>query len=119
MATRKKTSRGGGGSRTAGERKRPGPPPRLKAERIQAMLAENPAWSGTDRRRAIRRTYRFPSFRASLAFVAFVGELAEALDHHPDIDVRYGKVTLVLTTHEAGGLTDRDFRLARALRGLG
>ena len=47
-----------------------------------------------------------------VAFVAFVGELAESLDHHPDIDVRYNKVTLSLSTHSAGGLTDKDFELA-------
>ncbi len=65
------------------------------------------------------RTYKFPSFRASLAFVAFVGEIAEARDHHPDIDIRYSKVKLTLSTHSAGGLTEKDFDLAGLIDGRG
>lgn len=61
---------------------------------------------------AIHRSYKFPSFRIALAFVQFVGELAEAADHHPDIDIRYNRVTLTLSTHSAGGLTVKDFKLA-------
>ena len=61
----------------------------------------------------IERTYVLPNFRASLAFVAFVGELAEAKNHHPDIDIRYNQVTLRLSTHDAGGITAKDFELAR------
>jgi 4a-hydroxytetrahydrobiopterin dehydratase len=60
----------------------------------------------------IRRTYSFPDFKGSMAFVNRVAELAEAADHHPDILVTYSKVTLTLTSHDAGGLTERDFRLA-------
>lgn len=62
---------------------------------------------------AIRRTFRFSGFRDAIAFVNAVAELAEAADHHPDILVHgYNKVTLTLTTHDAGGLTQRDFLLA-------
>ena len=71
-----------------------------------------PNWRGKDRRRAIQRTFSLPSFRAALSFVAHVGELAEAHDHHPDVDIRYNKVTLTLSTHSAGGLTEKDFALA-------
>ena len=71
-----------------------------------------PNWKGKDRRKAIQRTFELPSFRASLSFVAHVGELAEAHDHHPDVDIRYNKVTLALSTHSAGGLTEKDFALA-------
>ena len=85
---------------------------RLSSVEIGARLKKVPGWQGRDRRKTIRRTYTFPGFRASLAFVTFVGELAESLDHHPDIDVRYNKVTLSLSTHSAGGLTDKDFELA-------
>lgn len=94
---------------------------KLKAERVQSKLSKRAigerltalsGWSGRDRRTAITKTYRFPGFRAALSFVAFVGELAEAEDHHPDIDIRYSRVTLTLSTHEAGGLTDKDFHLA-------
>ena len=93
----------------------------LKAERVQLkveakaiskLLADARGWKAKDKRKSITRTYTFPSFRAALAFVAYVGELAEAQDHHPDIDIRYRKVTLTLSTHEAGGLTEKDFDLA-------
>jgi 4a-hydroxytetrahydrobiopterin dehydratase len=63
----------------------------------------------------IRRTYRFKDFREALAFVNRVGDLAERAGHHPDIDIRYNAVTLALTTHDAGGLTAKDFDLARAI----
>jgi 4a-hydroxytetrahydrobiopterin dehydratase len=53
----------------------------------------------------------------SLAFVNQVGALAEAANHHPDVDIRYSKVTLVLTTHDAGGLTANDFDLAEKIGG--
>ena len=52
-----------------------------------------------------------------MAFVNRVAALAEAADHHPDIDIRYSKVTLTLSTHDAGGLTERDFSLAEKIRG--
>jgi 4a-hydroxytetrahydrobiopterin dehydratase len=83
---------------------------RLKSERIQARISALPDWELDED--SIHRTYRFPSFRSALAFVQFVGELAEARDHHPDIDIRYSKVTLTLSTHSAGGLTEKDFDLA-------
>lgn len=63
------------------------------------------------------RTFTFPDFRASLAFVNHVGELAEAAGHHPDIDIRYNRVRLALVTHDAGGLTAKDFDLARKING--
>ena len=97
---------------------------KLKAERVQlkvktgaisALLGTVPGWRGKERRTSITRTYKFPNFRSSLAFVAFVGELAEAQNHHPDIDIRYSKVTLTLSTHEAGGLSEKDFVLARLI----
>jgi len=85
-------------------------PERLTSERIQARISTVPGWTLDEN--SIRRTYKLPSFRVALAFVQFVGELAEARDHHPDIDIRYNKVTLTLSTHSAGGLTDKDFELA-------
>jgi 4a-hydroxytetrahydrobiopterin dehydratase len=54
-------------------------------------------------------------FREALAFVNRVGDLAEGAGHHPDIDIRYSAVTLALSTHSAGGLTAKDFELARAI----
>ena len=63
-------------------------------------------------------TFSFKDFRASLAFVNEVGELAEAAGHHPDIDIRYNKVRLALVTHDAGGITAKDFELAGKISGL-
>ena len=60
----------------------------------------------------IRKTFQLGSFPAAIAFVAHVGVLAEAAGHHPDIDIRWRNVTLALATHDAGGLTDKDFDLA-------
>jgi 4a-hydroxytetrahydrobiopterin dehydratase len=58
------------------------------------------------------RTFQFDDFSGSLKFVNRVGELAEKAGHHPDIDIRYNKVRLGLVTHDAGGLTAKDFDLA-------
>jgi 4a-hydroxytetrahydrobiopterin dehydratase len=66
----------------------------------------------------IVRTFQFPDFRAALAFVNKVGDLAEAAGHHPDIDIRYNKVRLALVTHDAGGLTQNDFDLAAKINSL-
>jgi len=89
-------------------------PTRLTDDEIRERLAAVPGWElqGAE----IRRTYRFSDFVAALAFVNRVGVLAEAAAHHPDIDIRYSRVTLALTTHEAGGLTARDFELAAQIR---
>jgi 4a-hydroxytetrahydrobiopterin dehydratase len=58
------------------------------------------------------RTFQFKNFVSALDFVSRVGELAEQAGHHPDIDIRYNRVRLALTTHDAGGLTRKDFSLA-------
>ncbi len=88
---------------------------RLDEPEVARRLA---ALSGWERRGdEIRRTFAFPDFKASLAFVNRVGALAEAMNHHPDIDIRYSRVTLALTTHDAGGLTARDFELAAKVSG--
>jgi len=60
----------------------------------------------------IRRDYEFDSFASAMAFVNEVARLAEDADHHPDIDIRFNRVRLALSTHSAGGLTRRDFDLA-------
>lgn len=64
---------------------------------------------------AIRKTYTLDSFAEAIAFVNRIAELAERADHHPDIDIRYDRVACTLSTHSEGGLTERDFRLARQL----
>jgi 4a-hydroxytetrahydrobiopterin dehydratase len=86
---------------------------RLDEGGIAQALRQAPGWerAGSE----IRRTYRFKDFREALAFVNRVGEVAERAAHHPDIDIRYDAVTLALTTHDAGGLSAKDFDLARAI----
>jgi 4a-hydroxytetrahydrobiopterin dehydratase len=59
--------------------------------------------------------YRIPTFTDGARFVVAVAELADAMDHHPDVDLRYGAVSIRLTTHDAGGLSDRDVQLARRI----
>ena len=63
----------------------------------------------------ISRAFRCGSFADAIAFVVRIGFLAEAVDHHPDIDIRYRTVTVALTTHDAGGLTQYDVDLATAI----
>jgi len=74
-------------------------------------LAALPQWKRDGQ--IIARTYEFKDFPAAMKFVNAVAELAELAQHHPDIDVRWNRVTLALTTHDAGGLTTKDFALAR------
>lgn len=84
--------------------------PRLPEPEIERHLTDLSGW--TRQGDTLRRTYRFPSFRAAIAFVSAVADAAEAADHHPDIDIRYCKVTLTLTTHASSGLTVKDMALA-------
>lgn len=66
----------------------------------------------------ITKEYEFEDFKQALAFVNRVGELAEAADHHPDIIFGYGYAEVALTTHDAEGLTERDFELAAKIDNL-
>ena len=86
---------------------------RLSPEEARARLAVLTDWEiASD---TIRRRYKFASFKESIAFVNRVADLAERADHHPDILIEYDKVTLTLSSHDAGGLTERDFALARSI----
>ena len=78
---------------------------------IAAALADLPGWTYEDGR--LRRTVTHDSFRDAIAYVVRVADVAEELDHHPDIDVRYRDVTLACWTHTTGGVTEMDVRLAR------
>lgn len=82
----------------------------LTPEALKQFLTEHPEWKHEGG--MIRRTYEAPSFLAGIEFVSRVAKAAEAADHHPDIDIRWRKVTLALVTHDAGGLTWRDTKLA-------
>jgi 4a-hydroxytetrahydrobiopterin dehydratase len=89
---------------------------KLTEAEVQAWMERHPGWALE--KGAIQRTFTFQDFRGSMAFVNRVADAAEAADHHPDIDIRYAKVTLALVTHDAGGLTRRDTELAEKAEGL-
>ncbi len=80
---------------------------------IQASLSQLAEWSELNG--AIQRTFQFPDFVASMRFVNEVARSAEERQHHPDILIRYNKVTLTLSTHDAGGISAKDFDLARVI----
>ncbi|HEU4636361.1 MAG TPA: 4a-hydroxytetrahydrobiopterin dehydratase [Edaphobacter sp.] len=82
----------------------------LSEAQIQTMLKENPEWH-LDSGKLVR-DWTFPDFVQAMAFVNRVAELAESANHHPDIDIRYNKVRLGLISHDAGGITERDARMA-------
>ncbi len=84
--------------------------PLLKANEIKAALKQAPNWK--QRGKSIQRTFEFEDFVAAMKFVNKVAKLAEKVCHHPDIDIRWNKVTLTLSTHSEGGLTVKDFTLA-------
>lgn len=83
---------------------------KLTQSQIDTALATLPDWKLAGP--TIRRTYTFEDFKGALKFVNAVGKLAEKAGHHPDIDIRWNKVTLSLTTHSEGGLTAKDPALA-------
>lgn len=91
--------------------------PALSQADIESRHRSVPAWhiEGGE----LTRTFTHKDFRAALAFVNQVGDVAENAGHHPDIDIRYNKVRLGLVTHDAGGLTGKDFDLAAAVDKLG
>jgi len=88
----------------------------LSDSEIKAALADVPGWelSGVE----IVKEYKFADFAEAMGFVNRVAEAAEAANHHPDIDIRWNKVRLVLSTHSQGGLTANDFALASRIEGL-
>jgi len=85
--------------------------PALTTKQVSLHLKALPNWS--KRAKTILRTFKFEGFLDSIAFVNQIARKAQKLNHHPDIDIRYNKVALKLTTHDEGGLTAKDFSLAR------
>jgi 4a-hydroxytetrahydrobiopterin dehydratase len=81
----------------------------LEPDAVDAAVAQGLAWAHVGHE--LVKVRRGADFADSLAFVNAVGELAEAADHHPDIDIRWNVVTLRLTTHSAGGITSKDLEL--------
>lgn len=92
------------------------PTPRLGEDQLRLELAKRPDWSELGE--AIQRTFAFKTFAEAMAFVNRVAAAAETANHHPDILIRYNKVTLTLSTHDSGGITQKDFDLAGAADSL-
>ncbi|MGA2809083.1 MAG: 4a-hydroxytetrahydrobiopterin dehydratase [Terracidiphilus sp.] len=86
--------------------------PPLSTQEVASRLSNLSGWRVENGE--LTRTFAFKDFLAALAFVNRVGERAEAAGHHPDIDIRYNRVRLGMVTHDAGGLTEKDFDLAAA-----
>ena len=89
---------------------------RLEEDEIQKALGDLPGWTRDGR--TITKTFDRGSFNGAISFVNTLSELAVRADHHPDIDIRYRQVKVTLTTHDAGGLTDRDVALARQVEAV-
>jgi 4a-hydroxytetrahydrobiopterin dehydratase len=85
----------------------------LEDQALQDAIAGLPRWTLSEQ--GLRRELSFADFKQALAFVNRVGALAEAAGHHPDIDVRYNRVALTLITHDVGGITRRDIKMAKHL----
>lgn len=86
---------------------------KLTPAQIEGIPASLPGWAVEGD--SLRRTYEFSDFVGAMAFVTKVALVAEKANHHPDIDIRWNTVTLVLSTHHAGGLTEKDTTLAAEL----
>ena len=83
---------------------------------IQRALGRLSGWSR--RSETLTKTFSFARFADGIAFVTRVAKLADEMNHHPDIDVRYTKVTMTLSTHDAGGITQSDLTLAERIEGV-
>jgi 4a-hydroxytetrahydrobiopterin dehydratase len=88
-------------------------PTRLDLAVVDAWVAKHAGWRRTEQDR-ISKEYGFPDFASALAFVVRVGCIAEKLDHHPDIELGWGRVKTAWSTHDAGGITELDLRAADA-----
>ena len=88
----------------------------LSDDEIRSALAELPGWEPVDG--AITKEYRLGGFPDAVAFVVRLSYDAEAADHHPDLDIRYAKVRVTLSTHSEGGVTSKDVALARVIEAL-
>jgi 4a-hydroxytetrahydrobiopterin dehydratase len=87
--------------------------PVLSDAEVESALCALPGWSRSGAE--IEKTYECASFPDAVAFVVRIGFLAEAADHHPDLDIRWRRVRVALTTHDSGGLTENDTALAKQI----
>lgn len=91
-------------------------PSRLSPDEIAAALHGLPRWDGDGD--GLRRTVELPSFRAAVAAIVALADVAEELDHHPDVDLRWRTLHLTSVTHSVGGVTELDVQLARRIDAL-
>lgn len=91
-------------------------PALLSADELSEHLAGLPAWTGDPS--VLRRSVTAADFRAAIALVVAIADVAEAMDHHPDVDIRWRRLDLALSTHSAGGVTALDVDLARRIDSL-
>ena len=91
-------------------------PPRLSPDEIAAALHGLPEWTGDGD--GLHRTVELPSFRDAVAAIVAIADVAEEMDHHPDVDLRWRTLHLTLVTHSAGGVTEFDLELARRIDAL-
>lgn len=94
----------------------PEPAQPLSNAEVDSRLRDLPGWKREDG--GLRKRFRRANFLDAIAFVNSVGELAEQAQHHPNIDIRWRTVILFLTTHEAGGISERDFDLATRIEAI-
>ena len=92
--------------------------PELSAEDRDQLLADHPEWELAREGKAIMRTFQFGDFSEAWGFMSRVALLADSQDHHPEWFNVYAKVEITLTTHDAGGLSIRDSKMARAIDNL-
>jgi 4a-hydroxytetrahydrobiopterin dehydratase len=90
-------------------------PQKLSDLEIQRALSGLPGWSR--RGDTLTKTYTFEKFADGIAFVGRVAKIADDMNHHPDIDIRYTKILMSLSTHDAGGITQSDLSLAERAEG--
>ena len=91
---------------------------KLSAEGRKAALAKLPEWRAADDRDAIVRSFKFADFSAAFGFMSRVALAAEKMDHHPEWSNVYNRVEILLSTHDAGGLSERDIALATIIDAL-
>jgi 4a-hydroxytetrahydrobiopterin dehydratase len=91
-------------------------PPRLSPDDVSRALAALPLWSGDAD--GLRRTVELPSFRDAVAALVAIADVAEEMDHHPDVDLRWRTLHLALVSHSEGGVTELDLELARRIDAL-
>jgi 4a-hydroxytetrahydrobiopterin dehydratase len=88
-------------------------PEKLNDESISGWLDTRDGWKRKGD--ALVKNFRFPSFRDSVVFVNRMATLADDNNHHPDIDIRYDQVRVSLSTHDAGGITEKDLQMAEQI----